>query len=342
MEFARGSFPGAVNLPLLTDTERERVGTVYKREGHDAAVALGHRLVSGEVKERRVAGWVDFLRAHPDALIFCWRGGQRSAIAQRWIHEASGLAVPRLEGGYKAFRNWLLEESRSLFETADLLILGGRTGSGKTLILKDMKNAVDLEGLANHRGSAFGRYASAQPPQIGFENAMAYAMIGLAAKGYGTLLFEDESRSIGRVHIPHPHFPLFQERGRLVLLERPLEERVAIAYDDYILFGQRDYDEAYARGENPYPWIEAMRHNFGRIRKRLGGECHAKLTAMLEEAWRRQCETGDPSGHKAWIAALLREYYDPMYDWQIENKKEKIVFRGDEKAVRDFLKEHER
>jgi len=246
VEFARGSFPGAVNLPLLTDEERERVGATYKREGNKAAVALGHRLVCGRVKEARIAAWLDYVRRHPDTVLFCWRGGQRSQIVQEWLAE-QGVTVPRLRGGYKAFRRWLMEESLRLSREKETLIIGGRTGSGKTLLLDEIPDSIDLEGLARHRGSAFGRYATPQPPQIAFENALATAQILHDDAGYRRLVIEDESRNIGRRYIPHELFAEFQ-KGKVVLLEVPLEERIEITYNDYILYAQREYDEAHIRG----------------------------------------------------------------------------------------------
>lgn len=335
VEFARGSFPNAVNLPLLTDQEREAVGTTYKREGNEAAVALGHRLVHGTVKEERIAAWIDFVQTHPDAYLFCWRGGQRSQIVQEWLAE-QGVIIPRLKGGYKAFRRHLSEESLRLAQAKEILIIGGRTGSGKTLLLKKIPEAIDLEGLARHRGSAFGRYATPQPPQITFENALAYAQIRHDAAGYRRLVIEDESRNIGQRYIPPEIFDAFQ-KGRVILLERPLKERIEITYDDYILYAQREYDEAYARGETPYDWFETMQHNFRRIRKRLGDERYRRFSRMLASAWEEQQRTGNPEEHKTWIKALLEEYYDPMYDYQISRKSERIAFRGNEEEILDYI-----
>ena len=335
-EFAKGSFPGAVNLPLLSDEERARVGTVYKHEGNVVAVELGHRLVSGEIKESRLQAWEAFARTHPETVLFCWRGGQRSQIVQEWLAER-GTTLPRLKGGYKAFRNFLMAESLRLAREKEILVLGGRTGSGKTLLIEKIDESIDLEGLARHRGSAFGRYARPQPPQIAFENALAYTQILHDHAGYRRLLIEDESRNIGQRYIPPEIFAEFQQ-GPVLILETPLEERIEISYADYILYSQKEYDEAYARGESPYDWIETMRHNFQRIRKRLGNERYARFSAMLEEAWSEQLRSGNPEGHKTWIRALLEEYYDPMYDYQIEKKKERIIFRGNAEEILAFLK----
>ncbi len=335
VEYERGSFPDTVNLPLLTDEEREAVGTTYKREGNEAAVALGHRIVSGKVKEKRIAAWIEFIREHPDTYLFCWRGGQRSRIVQEWLAER-GVVVPRIKGGYKAFRRYLMEESLRLAKNKEILVIGGRTGSGKTLLLRKIPEAIDLEGIARHRGSAFGRYATPQPPQIAFENALAYAQIRHDEGGYRHLVIEDESRNIGQRYIPPELFEEFQ-KGKVILLETPLVKRIEITYDDYILYAQKEYDEAHARGVAPYDWFETMQHNFRRIRKRLGDERYRRFSAMLEAAWEEQQRTGNPEGHKIWIRALLEEYYDPMYDWQISRKSERIVFRGDEREVLEYL-----
>jgi len=337
VEFAKGSFPGAVNLPLMSDAEREKVGTTYKRKGHDAAVALGHELVGGAVKSERVEAWVDFVTKHPEAYLFCWRGGQRSQIAQEWLHEA-GITIPRLQGGYKAFRAYLMAESLRLAKTKEILILGGRTGSGKTLLLPQLPESIDLEGLANHRGSSFGRYATPQPPQIGFESALSYAQIQHDAAGHRRLILEDESRNVGHCYLPDEVFATFQQ-GQVVLLEASLEERIEITYDEYILAAQADYAHAHAEGKTPYDWVEVMRHNFARIRKRLGDENYRHLAERFEAAWTHQQRTGDPGEHRMWIRELLERYYDPMYDYQIERKQDRIAFRGDAKSVLEYLKE---
>jgi tRNA 2-selenouridine synthase len=233
-----------------------------------------------------------------------------------------------------------MEESLRLVREKEIRIIGGRTGSGKTLLLKRIDEAIDLEGLARHRGSAFGRYARPQPSQIDFENALAYALICHDAAGYRRIVIEDESRNIGQRYIPPEIFSAFQEGG-VLLLETPLEERVEITYNDYILYSQKEYDEAFRRGESPYGWYETMRHNFKRIRKRLGDERYRRFSTLLDEAWREQQRTGNPEGHKVWIRALLEEYYDPMYDYQIEKKKERIIFRGNAEEILAYLKRPE-
>ena len=175
VEFLKGAFPTSVNLPLMNDEERHLIGIRYKEHGNASAVQLGKALVE-PVKQERVKAWVDFVKAHPDAYLYCFRGGQRSQISQRWLDE-SGQSIVRLDGGYRAFRRWLIEELDTSIDSFDAIVLGGRTGSGKTILLQKIQNIIDLEALANHKGSSFGRHITPQPTQIDFENALAYDLI---------------------------------------------------------------------------------------------------------------------------------------------------------------------
>ena len=129
VEFAQGSLPGAVNLPLMVDEERHQVGIAYKQQGQQAAIALGERLVSGEIKQARVAAWQAYLAQHPDASIYCFRGGLRSQIAQQWLVDA-GIHRPRIEGGWKALRQQLCQR---IDEAAQKPMLGvaGLAGCAK-------------------------------------------------------------------------------------------------------------------------------------------------------------------------------------------------------------------
>lgn len=336
VEFAKGAFPHAVNLPLMEDEERRLVGIEYKERGNEAAVRLGHELVSGEKRRRRIEAWCDFKKRHPDALLYCFRGGQRSQIAQRWMQEA-GCGIVRLKGGYKAFRRYLMEETERSVERFAPVILSGRTGSGKTLLLHELDNAVDLEGLANHRGSSFGRKITPQPSQIDFENALAYELIHRLEEGRRHIVFEDEGRNVGRLYLPQALFEHL-ETGPLVVLETPMEERVSITFDEYVVRAQEEFARAFPQAPLQ-AWHEAMQAALDRIRKRLGGQRHAEVSKLLDEAVRMQRETGEKEAHRAWIAYLLEHYYDPMYDYQIEKRKERVLFRGDKEEVLQRLRE---
>ncbi|HHO65589.1 MAG TPA: tRNA 2-selenouridine(34) synthase MnmH [Epsilonproteobacteria bacterium] len=335
VEFEKGAFPFATNLPLMSNEERHLVGIAYKEKGHDAAVVLGSSLVNGPVKEARVKAWLDFMKANPEAMLYCFRGGERSKISQEWIAETDREIV-RLEGGYKAFRTYLMQETERLATTFQPYVIGGRTGSGKTILLKRLENAVDLEGLANHRGSSFGRKVKEQPSQIGFENALAYDLIQKLDQGFESLVFEDESEFIGRVYIPKPVVNVLKT-APLIILETSQKKRIEITFDEYIVKAQESYEEAYAE-DALEKWYDSITAAMSRIKRRLGGERYQKVCVLFEEAYRVQKKYGDLEAYKAWIDYLLVEYYDPMYDYQIVKNQDRIVFRGLEKEIEGFLK----
>jgi tRNA 2-selenouridine synthase len=114
LEFARGAFPAARNLPLMSDEERAAVGSCYKQRGQDAAIALGQELVSGVIRDARITAWREFARAHPEGYLYCFRGGLRSQIVQQWLRD-SGIDYPRVSGGYKAMRRFLIDTPRGVF-----------------------------------------------------------------------------------------------------------------------------------------------------------------------------------------------------------------------------------
>ena len=204
VEFEKGAFPCSVSLPLMTNDERAQVGTCYKQQGQDAAIELGHSLVSGEVKQQRVDAWLDFAKHNPQGYLYCWRGGLRSQICQQWLAER-GCHYPRIGGGYKAMRRYLIDQFERISQHYPLLVLGGRTGCNKTAFVEQLPQAVDLEALANHRGSSFGRRPDGQPTQLNFENAVAVAMLKAeqrALQSQQPLLLEDESKLVGRCSLP--------------------------------------------------------------------------------------------------------------------------------------------
>ncbi|SHK18779.1 tRNA 2-selenouridine synthase [Marinobacter antarcticus] len=331
VEFARGSFPGAENAPLMNDDERHRVGICYKEKGQDEAIRLGHQLVSGDIKAQRIEAWKRFIARHPEGYLFCFRGGLRSRLTQQWIQEA-GIDYPLVKDGYKALRRFLIDSLDNLIESGDFRIISGRTGTGKTRVLQHLPNPVDLEGLANHRGSSFGRQVTPQPSQIDFENRLAVAMLKAHHLNDGPVYLEDESRLVGRCAMPDA----LQERiahAPLLILEQTLEDRTRIIREDYVENMSADY---MSRDGEEAGWLNFRDYLLGaldRISKRLGGERHGKLRSFMEQALAQQESSGDVHGHDAWIQPLLQDYYDPMYDYQLGRKQGRILVRGGPDAV---------
>lgn len=312
LEFALGAVPNAINLPLLDDGERKRVGTAYKEGGQATAIAKGLEILPQEVRDVRVAQWIRLLKRHPNAVICCWRGGLRSKIVQQWLSE-SGWHVPRIVGGSKAIRAFCLNTIDAAGQY-DYVVLAGRTGSGKTQLLKELQPSIDLEGLAQHRGSAFGGDTASQPPPVNFESALTTEI--LRFRHSRTILVEDESRVIGKLAIPES---LFKKMGRspIVVLQADEAERIQHIYSSYVLGTAR----------------EVMLSNLEKIRKRLGMERYFEIRTSIQNAY----YTSDREDHFAWLKLLLRYYYDPMYDYQLDRKKDRLIYRGSKDAVKELL-----
>ncbi|MBM4205132.1 MAG: tRNA 2-selenouridine(34) synthase MnmH [Gammaproteobacteria bacterium] len=317
-EFAVGHLPGAINLPILNDEERARVGTTYKTEGADAAQALGHSLVSGDVRASRLEAWSALLGARPETYLYCWRGGARSRIAAEWLAEL-GLEPVRIEGGYKRLRHLCLDTLNvSAQARHHWWMVGGRTGSGKTRFLHTRSDSIDLEALANHRGSAFGAAVTPQPALATFENALACALL---AHNKPLLVLEDESRTIGRIGLPDGFFAAMLQ-SPVVILEASLEERIAAIRKEYV-------EEALDTSA-PALLHSRFRSALARIQRRLGGQRYGEVLAAIDRGF----ANGD---HDGWIERLLTWYYDPMYDYQLEKKQARIRFSGPATAVTSFL-----
>lgn len=336
VEFQAGAFPRAHNLPLLTDEERHLVGTRYKESGQEAAIELGRELVDGLPRRERTERWSKFVKHNPDGVLYCFRGGMRSRIAQEWIHEATGIAYPRVKGGYKALRNFLLEQIEVSVKDLEPVVVGGRTGAGKTILIKKVKNSIDLEGLAWHRGSAFGRHVTPQPTQIDFENSLSIAMLRHRSRIGPEVILEDESKAIGSRHLP-PALYRKMASSPLVILEVSLEQRIENSIDEYVTAALWEYQEHHGEEKGLEEWENYARDSLRRISKRLGGSRYKEMATSLDAAIGEMRRGGSHQAHADWIRQLLCDYYDPMYDYQLRNKEDRIVFSGDMDAVLEYL-----
>ena len=337
VEYQQGAFPGTVNLPLMNDSERQQVGTCYKEQGQDAAIVLGHKLVCGSIKEQRVAVWKEFAEANPDGYLYCFRGGLRSRISQQWLKEA-GIDYPFIEGGYKAMRRFLIDQLEAEALQRQFVILSGRTGTGKTKVIDRVAQSVDLEGLANHRGSSFGGRVTPQPTQINFENSLSIALIKHRQHTVGRLMLEDESVAIGRAHIPTPFFESMK-KSPLAVLEEPMEVRIDTVIEDYVVGLSAEYRLHHGeRGMELYG--EYMLAAMDRIRKRLGSERHQQIRSLLEQALDIHGKSDDIDPHRLWIKQLLDQYYDSMYDFQLSKKLDRVVFRGNREEIIQWFEDY--
>lgn len=338
IEFVKGAFPGVLNLPLMTDIERQKVGTCYKQQGQQAAIELGHQLVSGRSKAERIEAWASFAKAHPDGYLYCFRGGLRSQIVQQWLKSEAGIDYPRVVGGYKAMRNFLLNTTEQVVRECEFVLVGGMTGTGKTEVISQLDNAPDLEGHANHRGSSFGKRASAQPAQIDFENALAVDLLKRRAAGQQQFVLEDEARLIGRCSLP---LPLYQgmQHYPLVWLEDSVENRVTRILQAYVVDLCAEFVALEGAEAGFATFAARLRESLANITRRLGGERYQRLAAIMDQALAEQACDGQVDTHRGWIEALLVEYYDPMYVFQRESKAGRIEFAGEQQAVVQYLRE---
>lgn len=228
-EYAAGHLPGAHCFPLFDNQERAQVGTTYKQIGSHEALLVGLELVGP--KMRQLVEQAQHLAPDKEVLVHCWRGGLRSESVA-WLLTTAGFTAHTLEGGYKAYRNHVLE---SFQENMQLMVLGGATGSGKTAVLHALQQrgeqVIDLEALAHHRGSAFGGIGQGeQPTTEQFQNNLHHAWHPLDPTA--RVWVEDESFSIGQVKLPLALWNVMKARP-LVLLEVPRADRIQRLVHEY-------------------------------------------------------------------------------------------------------------
>lgn len=287
-EFAAGHIPGAINIPLFTDEERARVGTLYTQNSPEEAFKEGLHISGGKMNDLIAAVQLYQNIDGKEIVIHCWRGGKRSQAIQ-WLINFSGTPAFRLEGGYKSYRSELQAFYNA--NTFTLKILGGCTGAGKTEVLHALNSKgaqiIDLEKLAHHRGSAFGSIGEPQQPTTEqFENNLFHAFLELDPTR--EVWLENESKSIGRTHIPDG---LWDHMRKSMLYTIEVEREIRL---DRVL---RYYSEPVD--------IQLLKSCFERIYKRLGGLNYQ--TAM------KALESGDLRG----AAAMALKYYDKAYQFQL-------------------------
>jgi len=284
-EFAQSHIPGAINIPILNNAERIQVGTLYKQAGPEKATLKGFELVGPRFHLiQREA-----LRNFPNkkVILYCWRGGMRSQILS-WLLTQVGFEVYRLAGGYKTYRTFTFNEVRKPYP---LLVLGGKTGAAKTVLLQKLKErgeqVVDLEGLANHKGSSFGAIGlPAQPTVEQFENLLAEQL--RVMHPHQAIWAENESRRIGRIILPDPFYLQLTQSPRIEI-EKTDQERIAHIASEYAALDREELSAAVLR-----------------LQKRLGGD---RTKQVLDAIQAHQPEI--------WIPILL-QYYDKTYTYDLD------------------------
>lgn len=336
IEFNQGAMPNAINLPLMNNEERAAVGTCYKQHGSQKAVELGHQLVKGEIKAHRVAAWREACERFPSGFICCARGGMRSHIVQKWLAEI-GIDYPLIEGGYKALRQATIEMTNELVQRP-IILIGGCTGNGKTTLVRSLPEGIDLEGFAHHRGSSFGRTVEAQFAQATFENYLAVDMLKKSPY-HSRWVLEDEGRAIGANGLPES-LRIQMATGHLVVVDDPFERRMARLKEEYFDRMTHDFIEAYGEEKGWQEYSDYLHHGLYAIRRRLGAQRAAELTQLLDNALAAQKISANTEVHFSWLSPLLKEYYDPMYRYQLSKKQDKIIYTGSYEEVEQWFANH--
>ena len=289
LEYKKGHIPGAQNIALFTDDERSVVGTLYKQLGKQEAVLQGLELIGP-----KLASFVKSVQKLTDKkalFIYCWRGGMRSG-SFGWLLDISGYDVFLLEGGYKSYRNFALEQfSRPL----KLTVLSGKTGTGKTLLLHEYqqqgKQVIDLEGLACHKGSVFGGIGQQQPTQEQFENDLGFLISSFDMDQQ--VWIEDESRYVGKTMLPTGLWDRMR-KAPYELIEKTKEERIALLMQEYQGCTNKELQQA----------VQALQ-------KHLGLQKCNQAQELLE------------TNNRTGFCAMLLDHYDRAYDFSFAKRQVK-------------------
>lgn len=307
-EYEHAHFPAAINLSLLNNEERKIVGTIYKQEGNEKAVIKGYELVGPKFAQFIQKALL--LNPSKEACMYCWRGGLRSNIMAFLLHTA-GFKVHLLQGGYKAFRNWVLNQ---LDTQLPIAVVGGRTGSGKTIVLSHLQQlgqqTIDLEALAHHKGSAFGALGQLpQPSNEHFENKLA--LVYLQLNHQKTIWVENESRMIGKIKLPEALYATM--RAALVYqLNVSLEDRINHIKNEYGNFDNEDLADCIRK-----------------LEKKLG---NLSMNQALSHLFNNEKDE--------WIKILLL-YYDKNYDHSKSKRDVKNIVEIDVEHANDIVIAHQ-
>lgn len=294
-EFKQGHIPGAINVPLFDDAERARVGTTYVQIGREDAIKIGYEIANPKIQSfleqvKKISG-----EKNKTLLVHCWRGGMRSGNFAKLLNDHDYQTFTLLKG-YKAYRNFVLA---SFKENAEIIIVGGETGSGKTEILRNIAAAgeqvIDLEAMAHHKGSAFGALGEEPQPTVEqFENELcaAFGKLDLSKR----IWLEDESRSIGKVQLPAEMW--FKMKSAPILrVSIPKNSRIQRLVADYGNFSKEELKQCVLK-----------------ISDRLGGQ---HVNHALEEL---------EKGNLGAVADITLTYYDKAYNYNHEKRNMKDVF----------------
>jgi tRNA 2-selenouridine synthase len=282
-EYKDATIPGSLNIPFFNDEERSEVGTIYKQVSPEVAKERGLEIVSAKLP----AFVREFSKIKGKKAVFCWRGGMRSRTSAT-VLALMGIKAFRLEGGYRTYRNWVVDKFKTVELNQKVYVLNGNTGSGKTTILHRLNEEgfpiIDLEGIANHRGSIFGQIGLEPHNQKTFDALLIEDLKQLQGSSY--IVIEGESKRIGKVMLPDFLIEK-KDQGIQLFLDMPIEERITHILEDY----------------QPWEHKQECLDAFHRIKKRI----HTPIAKQIESDL-------ESDNYSSAVKLLLEYYYDPLYE----------------------------
>lgn len=335
IEHQQGALPNCVNAPLLDDEQRHVVGKEYADKGQEAAIALALSHVTDDIRQGRLDSWTEFTNQHPEGYLFCFRGGLRSKTTQDWLREA-GIDYPSVPGGYKAMRQYLIAQFERLAQHGNILVLSAPTGSGKTELIRSVSQSVDIEGLAKHRGSAFGSLFVDQPSQASWENSVAAEWLRISHCSDKAVMFESESHLIGRIALPQ-YLQDALRAAPVVELKTPLSDRIKNIRQDYIDTAMCHYQKTLSREDSLVQLESFISDNLGRIQRRLGGELYQRLNALVPMVIEQIENDSGTEAVDEIVQTLLHDYYDPLYAHKMIGRESQVVFTGSAPEIVDWI-----
>jgi len=304
-EYNDSTIPGSVNIPLFDDKERAEVGTIYKQVSVHAAKERGLEIISAKLP----AFIKEFSKIQGEKAVFCWRGGMRSKTTAT-VLDLMGIRTFRLQGGYNAYRKWVVHTLQHIELKANAYVLHGLTGTGKTAILHNLREkgypVLDLEGMANHRGSIFGQIGFKPNNQRTFDSLLVKELLRWH-ENTPYVLLEAESKRIGKIVLPELIVKK-KELGLQLIIELPLEARVQHILEDY----------------RPWEYQKECIEAFGKIKSRI----HTPIAAEIE----RNLVDGN---FESAVRLLLEYYYDPRYSYTADQYTENPQITIHAKSIED-------
>ncbi|MGK5095399.1 tRNA 2-selenouridine(34) synthase MnmH [Deltaproteobacteria bacterium TL4] len=287
-EYADGSIPGSINIPLFSNEERAEIGTLYKQVSKETAVDTGFDIVHS-----RLSQFVEQFAPYKSQFvtIYCARGGMRSFAVVRLLGSLGFDNVQQLEGGYKYYRQYTLSQMDQI--SPKLIVLHGQTGVGKTCLLTQLSHSIDLEDLAQHRSSLFGAINRIPRTQKNFEGFLLKELLQHQGTPYIPLFIEGESRKIGNVFMPKQLAQNMQQ-SMMVLLKASLETRIERILADYLINSQETYQQT-------YQILQSLR------------------TTLSSKTVNRLCQCLEQNNLEEIVHTLLVDYYDPRYQHSMKH-----------------------